>query len=66
MRSAAFKISVLVMFAASTVFAAQPGMTGNDYLKMSKPQRVKTVRMFKEETAKQGVTIKKEIGRAHV
>jgi hypothetical protein len=60
MRSARFWTFAVTLFAAASVLAAQAGLTGNDYLKMSKPQRVKTVRMFKEEAAKQGVTIKKD------
>ena len=53
-------IIIAAMLTATALFAAQAAFTGFDYLKMDKRQRVSTVKIFKEEAGKQGVTIRKD------
>ena len=53
-------VCVAAMLTATSLFAAQGIFTGADYLKLDKPQRVKTVKMFKEEAGKQGAIISKD------
>lgn len=60
MKFAKWSVFSVTMLAAMSLFAAQGNFTGADYLKLSKPQRVNTVKMFKEEAAKQGATISKD------
>lgn len=60
MRRIVVLVAVMSIVAYAAVSAAESGITGFDYLEMSKPQRVQTVKIFKEEAAKQGVTIKKD------
>jgi hypothetical protein len=60
MRYARWFVFAAAMMIAASLFAAQGTFTGTDYLKLSKPQRVSTVKMFKEEAAKQGAVITKD------
>jgi hypothetical protein len=60
MRYARWFVFVVAMMVATSLFAAQGNFTGYDYLKLSKPQRVNTVKMFKEEAGKQGAIISKD------
>jgi hypothetical protein len=60
MKCARWSVFVVAMLTAASLFAAQGTFTGADYLKLGKPQRVKTVKMFKEEAGKQGAIISKD------
>lgn len=60
MKFAKWSVFVVAMLSAASLFAAQGVFTGADYLKLSKPQRVNTVKMFKEEAGKQGAIISKD------
>lgn len=53
-------IMVGLAFMATSVFAAETTFTGNDYLKLSKRQRVSTVSGLIQGAKKGGVTIKKD------
>jgi hypothetical protein len=60
MKCARWFVFVVAMLSAAALFAAQGDFTGYDYLGLSKPQRVNTVKMFKEEASKQGTIISKD------
>lgn len=60
MKYARWLVFVVAMLTAASLFAAQGTFTGADYLKLDKPQRVSTVKMFKEEARKQGAVISKD------
>lgn len=60
MKCARWFVFVVAMMVAASLFAAQGTFTGYDYLKLGKPQRVNTVKMFKEEAGKQGTVISKD------
>ena len=60
MKCARWFVFVVAMLTATSLFAAQGAFTGADYLRLDKPQRVKTVKMFKEEAGKQGSIISKD------
>jgi hypothetical protein len=60
MKCARWFVFVVAMLTSASLFAAQGTFTGYDYLKLGKPQRVNTVKMFKEEAGKQGTTINKD------
>ena len=53
-------VFVITMLIAASLFAAQGTFTGVDYLRLGKPERVNTVKMFQEEAKKQGAIINKD------
>lgn len=54
------KIFIILMLAANLSFAEAQKVTGYDYLKLSKRQRVILIDNFKANARKEGVMIKKE------
>ena len=54
------KILIVSMLAANLAFAQAPQITGYDYLKLSKRQRVVLVNNYKANAKKEGIIIKKE------